>query len=232
MTTDNDLDTEHSEQIVIGPPGTGKTTWLSKQVNLATEAGGSQQRTGEGTGLSSVTLRKHLAAAVTAGLGQDGPTPDEVQLSRLAGINRAEPRRVDTPVEDSLIPWADQIHQWLTGDRLQVTRIQELLLGRGCQVSHQSLRRFVEKSSWRRPTKTTVRMEDTAPDEVAEVDLGRLGLIHGPDTGRRRTVWALIVVLGYSKHCFVRPTFDQAEGLHRRAGVCLGLLRRHPPVTW
>ena len=37
MTTDNDLDTQHSEQIVIGPPGTGKTTWLSKQVNLATD---------------------------------------------------------------------------------------------------------------------------------------------------------------------------------------------------
>ena len=36
MTTDNDLDTQHSEQIVIGPPGTGKTTWLSKQVNLST----------------------------------------------------------------------------------------------------------------------------------------------------------------------------------------------------
>ena len=76
---------------------------------------------------------------------------------------------MDTLVEDSLIPWADQIHQWLTGDRLQVTRIQELLLGRGCQVSHQSLRHFVEKSSWRRRTETTVCMEDTAPDEVAEV---------------------------------------------------------------
>ena len=35
-----------------------------------------------------------------------------------------------------------------------------------------------------------MRMEDTGPDEVAEVDLGRLGLIHGPDTGHRRTVWA------------------------------------------
>ena len=35
--------------------------------------------------------------------------------------------RYSTPVEDSLAPWADQIYQWLTGDRLTVTRIQELL---------------------------------------------------------------------------------------------------------
>ena len=52
-------------------------------------------------------------------------------------------------------------------------------------------------------------MEDTAPGEVAEVDFGRLGLIQDPDTGHRRAVWALIVVLGYSRHCFVWPTFGQ-----------------------
>ena len=52
-------------------------------------------------------------------------------------------------------------------------------------------------------------MEDTPPGEVAEVDFGRLGLIHDPDTGHRRAVWALIVVMGYSRHCFVWPTFGQ-----------------------
>ena len=52
-------------------------------------------------------------------------------------------------------------------------------------------------------------MEDTTPGEVVELDFGRLGLIHDPDTGRRRTVWALILVLGYSRHCFVWPTFNQ-----------------------
>ena len=30
-----------------------------------------------------------------------------------------------------------------------------------------------------------------------------------PGTGRRRTVWALVLVLGYSRHCFVWPTFSQ-----------------------
>ena len=44
---------------------------------------------------------------------------------------------------------------------------------------------------------------------MAEQDFGRLGLVHDPETGRRRTVWALIVVLGYSRHSFVWPTFSQ-----------------------
>ena len=88
-------------------------------------AGSSQRQIAEGTGLSRATVRKYLSAAKEEGIAQDGPAPSEEQLSRLAGISRAGPRQVETPVEDSLAPWADQIYQWLTGDRLKVTRVQE-----------------------------------------------------------------------------------------------------------
>ena len=140
---------------------------------------------------------------------QDGPVPDEEQLSQLAGISRADPRMVETPVEDSLAPWADQVYQWLTGDRLTVTRIQELLAARGCTVSYTSLRRFIRKRNWGRRSVRTVRMADTAAGEVAEADFGRLGMITDPATGRRKVVWALIIVLSYSRHCFVWPRHSQ-----------------------
>ena len=52
-------------------------------------------------------------------------------------------------------------------------------------------------------------MGESVPGEVAELDFGRLGLIHDPETGRRRTVLALIVVLAYSRHSFVWPTYSQ-----------------------
>ena len=41
------------------------------------------------------------------------------------------------------------------------------------------------------------------------MDFGRLGLMEDPETGRRRVVWALIIVLTYSRHSFVWPTFSQ-----------------------
>ena len=113
------------------------------------------------------------------------------------------------PTEDKLAPWADQLYQWLTGDRLQVTRVQELLAERSCPVSYASLHRFVARRNWRGRSRSTVRMEDTAPGEVAELDFGRLGLIHDPETGPRRAAGALIVVLAYSRHSFVWPTFSQ-----------------------
>ena len=159
------------------------------------QAGASQRQIAEGTGLSRATVRKYLSAAKGEGVSQEGPPPDEDQLSRLAGISRAGPRQVETPVEDSLAPWADQIYQWLTGDRLKVTRIQELLSARGCAVAYTSLRRFIRKRNWGRRSVCTVRMADTDPGEVAEADFGRLGMITDPATGKRKVVWALIIVL-------------------------------------
>ena len=173
------------------------------------QSGMSQRQIATGTGLSRATVRRYIDAAVEAGLSRDGPAPSEEQLTRLAGLSVAGPRRVETPTDEMLAPWADQIYEWLTADRLQVTRIQELLAGRGCRVSYTSLRRFIQRRGWRRRSPATVRMGESAPGEVAEMDFGRLGLIEDPETGRRRVVWALIIVLSYSRHSFVWPTFSQ-----------------------
>ena len=73
-----------------------------------------------------------------------------------------------------LAPWADQIHEWLGSDRLQLTRVHELLADRGCRVSYTSLRRFIQRRGWQRRSPTTVRMGESAPGDVAEMDFGRL----------------------------------------------------------
>ena len=173
------------------------------------QSGISQRGISTGTGLSRATVRRYIEAVVEAGLARDGPAPSEDQLARLAGLSQAGPRKVEIPTEEVLGPWADQVYEWLTADRLQVTRIHELLAGRGCRVSYTSLRRFIQRRVWQRRSPATVRMGESAPGEVAEMDFGRLGLIEDPATGRRRVVWALIIVLTYSRHSFVWPTFSQ-----------------------
>ena len=97
--------------------------------------------------------------------------------ARLATLSLSGPRQAETPSEQLLAPWAEQIEGWLTAERLQVTRIRELLAERGCEVSYSSLRRFIQRRGWRRRQPVTVRMEDGPPGEVAEMDFGRLGLI-------------------------------------------------------
>ena len=147
------------------------------------QAGPGPQQIAQGTGLSRNTVRKYLAAARAMGIAKDGPPPGEEQISLLVVIGQSGPRRVETPRQDALEPWTDYIHQWLTGDRLQMTRIHELLAARGCSVSYPSLRRFVVKRNWRGTARTTLRMEGTLPGQVAEADFGRLGMIADPETG-------------------------------------------------
>ena len=173
------------------------------------QMGYSQRQTASGTGLSRDTVRKYIAAAKELGVSQEGPAPTEEQLSRLAALSWTGSQKKATPAEEKLEPWADQIYQWVTVDRLQLTRIQELLDQRGCVVSYTSLRRFLQRRNWRRRSLRTVRMENTPPGEVAELDFGRLGYIQDQENGRRRAVWALLVVLTYSKHSFLWSTFGQ-----------------------
>ena len=173
------------------------------------QSGESQRQIASGTGLSRKTVRRYIRAGVEAGLTRDGPVPSEDQLTCLVGVTLCSPRKIETPTDEKLAPWADQVYAWLTADRLQVTRIHELLAARGCEVSYTSVGRFIRRRGWQRRSATTVRMEESAPGEVAEMDFGRLGLIEDPETGRRRAVWALIIVLTYSRHSFVWPTFSQ-----------------------
>ena len=189
-----------------------------KEIIRRWQAGDVPGRIAFGTGLSRNTVRKYLAAAQAEGIAQEGPPPSEEQLVRLATISLSGPRQAATPRQDQLEPWSDQIYQWITKDRLLMTRIHELLGMRGCQVSYPSLRRFIINRNWRRRSKTTVRMADTPPGEVAEADFGRLGMITDPATGKRKAVWAMVIVMCHSRHCFVWPMMQ-----HKLPDVIAGL---------
>ena len=162
------------------------------------------------TGLSRNTIKKYVVAAEACGLARDGPAPIEAQLITLIQLNTTGRPPEAILTEKILEPLADSIRKWIKDDRLQLTRIRELLIKRNCTVPYTSLRRFVIRKGWsKKGPNTTVRMADTKPGEVAEMDFGRLGLIMDPESGRRRVAWALVIVLGYSRHSFVWPIFNQ-----------------------
>ena len=98
------------------------------------QAGISQRQIASGTGLSRETVGKYIAAAEEMGVFRDGLAPTEEQLSRLAATSRPGPQQASIPSEEKLAPWADQIYQWLTVDRFQLTCVQELLVQRGSPV--------------------------------------------------------------------------------------------------
>ncbi len=177
-----------------------------KEVLRRWQGGAGQRALARQTGLSRVTVRKYVAAAEGLGLRRGGPPPTEAELLAL---QRPGPREAEAPSEAALARWSGQIERWLVGERLQLTRVLELLEGRGCAVSYSSLRRFVARHGLGKTAATTVRMAGAEPGAVAEADFGRLGRALDPETGRERVVWALVIVLAYSRHTFVWPLFRQ-----------------------
>ena len=186
------------------------------------QAGNSQRSKATGTGLSRETVRRYPCGGTPAyaGAGSDGrpgsrggpgrATATADQRSVLASVSRSGPREPAAPSEEKLAPWSDQIYQWLTQDKLPFTRIQELLAERGCRISYSSRHRWLSRRHWqRRRSASTVRMEQSGPGEVAELDFGRLGYIQDPATDRRGAVWALPVVLVHSRHSFLWPSYSQ-----------------------
>jgi hypothetical protein len=104
--------------------------------------------------------------------------------------------------------YTERLAGWLT-DGLQVSRIHELL-STEVHVSYTSLRRFLRRSGLLAKTvRTTVRVASSAPGEIAEMDFGRLGTLVHAESGARQTIWALAVVLPFSRFAFVWPLVHQ-----------------------
>ena len=167
------------------------------------------------TGHSRVTVRGYVATAMELGWrpGTDEPT-EALAASVVARHHPAKGRRPGG-VEERLLPYKARIEGWLKpGPRekrgLRLTKVRELLRREGVDVTYSSLHRFVVKHcGFGKRGRVTVRMAECEPGEVAEVDFGRLGLVPHPESGRRRRLWAMPVVLVYSRHEYVHVTHSQ-----------------------
>jgi transposase len=174
------------------------------------QAGRAVREITRSTGISRNTIRKYLLVAQSSGLSHGGPPPTDLQLTTLMQLNQVGPQKIVAPTDKVLEPHSSQVEQWIKEDHLQLVRIQELLAQKHCLVAYTCLRRYVRKKGWfGKDTNTTVRMADTEPGQMAEIDFGRLGLMKEAGSDRKRVVWGMLAVLGYSRHQFFWPLVIQ-----------------------
>jgi len=169
------------------------------------------------TGYRRKTVRRYVAAAVELGWKPGLEDPTEELAVRVFQKLRPVPHGDGLgEVEQLLLPHRAKIKAWLAADEngnkrgLRLTKVHELLGREGIDVAYSSLYRFAVKhcgfSDCRR---FTVRIAESDPGEVAEVDFGRLGLVWDAEKGRNRVAHALIVTLVHSRHQYVHVTHSQ-----------------------
>jgi transposase len=172
------------------------------------QAGDSARTIARGTGLARDTVGKYLHEARRLGLTPQGPPPTNEQLLALGRLGRTAPPARAAPQAALLEPHRDRIAKWLQVEKLQLTRIMELLEP-DVAVTYMTLHRFVRAQGLVAAPRDTVRMADTAPGEVAQFDFGRLGRLTNPETGKDQLIWAMNIVLIFSRHQFVWPLVHQ-----------------------
>jgi len=179
------------------------------------QAGESVRMIARQTRVARATVDKYLVAAQVLGIDRGSGLPTEEQLGALSKLGQGPKgpsgviRRRVAPERQRLCPYQAQIARWLRDDELQLTRVQELLLQQGVAVSYTTLRRFVQRAGLGAAVASTVRLPETAPGEVAEFDFGRLGRLPSVGGQPGDVAWALVLVLGYSRHSFVWPLVRQ-----------------------
>jgi transposase len=167
------------------------------------------------TGHSRSTVRRYERIARDLGWTPEGEAPTEALAAELGRRLHPASDRDAGEIEAQLQGHVEQIRAWLTPAPtekrgLRLTKVHQLLARTGVTVPYSSLHRFaVKHCGFGARARITVRMADVAPGELAEIDFGRLGLVHDPATNRRRLAWALLVVLPASRHQYVYVTFSQ-----------------------
>jgi hypothetical protein len=184
-----------------------------KEVLRRWSAGHGDRKIAREAGADRKTVARYIRAARLLGLERGCELTDAV-VHDVAQCVQARP--VATPSDE----WAEVarhrplIERWLAGDHetrpLKLTKIHTLLArDHDLRASYDTLWRFAhEELSWREKP-STVRIDDPPAGQEAQVDFGKMGLMVDPESGRKRTLWALIVPLVFSRHQFVWPTFRQ-----------------------
>lgn len=163
---------------------------------------------GRATGMDRNTLRKYLRLAYKKGFGKNGLCDLDIIAREVVSEVQSHLPGPERSFEQILLPHKGTIASWIENDHLTLTKIHIKLSRIGVEVGYQSLYRFVTVHIGL-ASKTTVRMADTEPGEVAEVDFGRLGFLYDPVSERKRIVHGLVVTLCASRHQYVHVTFTQ-----------------------
>ena len=178
-------------------------------------AGRSLSEVAESLGVDRKTIRKYVAPAIAAGLAPGGPAKSQAEWAEL--VRGWFPALADTRLRQITWPQIEVHHDYivamLRAGVSKQTIWQRLRDDHGLAASVSSVKRYIEanlpEDGLR--AKVTVLREDPPPGQEAQIDYGYLGTWTDPVGGRRRRVWAFVMVLAVSRLMFMRTvlTMDQ-----------------------
>ncbi|MFI5540707.1 ATP-binding protein [Nocardia sp. NPDC051900] len=178
-------------------------------------AGRSQSQIASSLGLDRKTVKKYVDPAVAAGLSPGGPGLSSDEWAQL--VREWFPHLADTRLRQVTWPEIEKYREFivamLKAGVSKQTIWQRLRDEEGLVASSASLKRYIAANlpEEDQRERVTVLRDDPPPGAEAQIDYGYLGSWVDPIGGRKRRIWAFVMVLAMSRMMFVRPvvTMDQ-----------------------
>jgi len=162
------------------------------------------------TGMDRNTVRKYIRIAEEKGFCIDFTGDlDEIAYLIFSEVHPEKSKELENKRDRILLPYKETITDWLENKKLTLTKVQIKLKRMGVDVSYSGLYRFSREHLGFGSKQITVRMAESKPGEVAEIDFGRLGIMYDPASGRNRVLHALVVTLVFSRYQYVYTTHSQ-----------------------
>jgi hypothetical protein len=195
-----------------------------KEVLRRWSAGQGDRKIGRETGTDRKTVARYTEAAEKLGIERGHELTDE-EVNQVAMCVQSRPQAGPSEEWSEIARHRARIEHWLAGHGdtrpLRLSKVHTLLVrDHGLAASYDTLWRYAHQELGWRDKPSTVRVDDAPPGQEAQVDFGKMGVLVDAETGQRRTLWALIVTLAFSRYQFVWPTFRQTT-----EAVCEGLDR-------
>ena len=171
----------------------------------------SLRRIARATGMDRKTIRNYLRLAETYGFDEtvEDELLPEIAAAIIRTVHGGEAKDSESGACAPLLPHRELLSGWLENDHLTLTKAHIKLGRMGVAVTYSTLYRYAREELGFGGQKITVRMADTLPGEVAQVDFGKMGLVFDPEVGRNRVLHALVVTLILSRHQYVYLTHSQ-----------------------
>jgi transposase len=195
-----------------------------KEVLRRWSAGHGDRKIARESGADRKTIARYTKAARRLGLGPNCELTDEV-VHEVAQCVQARPLVAPSDEWSEVARHRPLIERWLAGHGdtrpLKLTKIHTLLVrDHELQASYDTLWRFAHQEMAWREKPSTVRIDDPPPGQEAQIDFGKMGFMIDAESGRKRTLWVLVITLVFSRYQFVWPSFLQTT-----AAICEGLDR-------
>jgi len=160
-------------------------------------------------GYARMTVRKYVRAAEQVGMQRGGSRRGEAAWDRLTetALAQVTPRRGRGAAAQEVAQYHGYLETRVGTLPLSVLH-QRLRDEQGLRASWRTFHRYVQ-AQWperlRHAVTTTIRLDDPAPGEEAQVDFFSVGRWDDPESGRRRTLYAFLMTLAQSRHQFLYP---------------------------